>query len=65
MAMWWGQVGEGKAHAAIAEVYESVDELDEAVRHMESYLKVAGETDPVTQVPFLCLEMNLECQYPL
>jgi ferritin len=54
---WIGleQVGEGKAHAAMAEVYELIGKHEDAIVHMESYLKVAEDTNLMTKVffPFL------------
>jgi hypothetical protein len=49
---WIGleQVGEGKAHAAMAEVYELIGKHEDAIVHMESYLKVAEDTNLTTKV---------------
>ncbi|CAK9861734.1 unnamed protein product [Sphagnum jensenii] len=43
------QVGEGKAHAAMAEVYELIGKHEDAIGHMESYLKVAEDTNLTTK----------------
>jgi len=49
---WTGleQVGEGKAHAAMAEVYELIGKHEDAIVHMKSYLKVAEDTNLMTKV---------------
>jgi hypothetical protein len=44
------QVGEGKAHAAMAEVYELIGKHEDAITHMENYLKVAEDTNLMTKV---------------
>jgi len=48
------QVGEGKAHAAMAEVYELIGKHEDAIVHMESYLKVAEDTNLMTKAKAAC-----------